>query len=365
MLTCYNVVMTHSFPDKLNAYIDKIASKRYEKSLFQVLVHSDKHGISIARSSSNTTPEQPFNILSVSKFFTATTIGMLSDEGLLSLDDTINKYLPEDLLNGLFVFDGRDYKDTVTIRNLLSHTSGAADFFEDNALAGPTFFEIAMARPDKMWTAEEVIAFTRDNQSAVGAPGKFHYSDTGFALLTLIIKKVTGKDFSEVLAEKIFRPLGMRDSYMMFFGKPENALQPITPVWLRGKEVSSHNFLSCGAVDGGIVSTLSDMVTFQKAYWSGKLVSESFMNEMSTGKYRFHRGLRYALGSIQLDFHEAFFLLRNYPSPIGSTGAGATHMYYDRENDVHIIMNMGSDKMMRKSFNVFIKLESIVKKYRS
>lgn len=341
--------------------IEKVSNRLRDGQPLQVSLYSDKNSVDIDYF--NVHDNQPFHIASIGKMFTATSIGMLHDKGLLNIDDAISKYLTNDVLERLFVYKAVDYQAKVTIRHLLGHTSGIADYFESKVNAESPFLEQIMNEPDKKWTPELLLNFTRDKQSPIGPPGTFGYSDTGYILLGLIIEKVAQKSFDATLEEYIFRPLEMKDSYLMFYGKPANPYREIAPIYLNGKEVSKFNMLSCDWAGGGIISTTRDLLKFQKAYWEKRLVSESYMHQMATINHKFRSGMHYGLGMMEIRFNEFFFLLRGLPRPKGHSGILATHMYYDEEHDLHVIMNLGSNKMMVKSFRTFIAIEQSAKKY--
>ncbi|HYG83927.1 MAG TPA: serine hydrolase domain-containing protein [Verrucomicrobiae bacterium] len=352
------------FTAAIHKRLDKIASKLPEGAPLQVLLYSPKNALD--SNYSNVGDDRPYHIASIGKMFTATVIGMLQDKKLLSIDDTINKYLTKDVLSGLFVFEGVNYQDQVTIRQLLGHTSGAADYFENSAKTGPSFQEIIMNNPDKKWTPTSLIDFTRQNQSAVGAPGTtFNYSDTGYLLLGLIIEKITQKTLDVVLEEFIFKPLKMDDSYLLFYGQPSNPVRDIAPMYINGMNVTGTNILTGDWAGGGIVSTVRDLVKFQQAFWQEKLVSKNYIQQMADAKSKFRAGMYYGLGMTEMRFEGFFFLLRGLPRPKGHTGVVGTHMYYDQEHDLHIIMNFGSTELMRKSVQTFIVIEQLAKKYLS
>lgn len=340
--------------------IQKITRKLRQDQPFQIRLFSERHSTDIAYSTTNN--DQPFHIASVGKTFTATLIGILHDKELLDIDHTINKYLDDATLQGLFIYQGTDYKDTVTIRQLLGHTSGIADYFEGKVHTGQPFLERLSNVPEKLWTPQELVDFTRDNQSPIGPPGTFGYTDTGYILLGLVIEKVTKKSLAAALAEYIFAPLTMKDSYMLFSGKPINPEREIAPVYLRGKKLTLQ-MLSCDWAGGGIVSTTQDLLRFQRAFWKEELVSSQFIREMATFKNTYRPGMHYGLGMMEIRFEGFFFLLRGLPRPLGHTGVFAVHMYYDAEHDLHVIMNFGNDKMMVKSFQLFTAIEQSAKKY--
>lgn len=348
------------FEQKLNKHFNNMARKSSKGAPLQILVSSKKHGIDF--NYSNTTSDQPYHTASIGKMFTAAIIGMLCEKGLLQLDDRIDTHLSAEILHGLFVYNNMDYKEAITIRHLLGHTSGIADYFESNVTAGSKFMSQILNNPEKMWTPAMLVDFTRNTQVAASPPGKFFYSDTGYVLLGLIAEKVTGKSFADIMGEYIFQPLDMKDSYLMFYSEPQR--QPkkdIANIWFDGKEISKLNLLSCDWAGGGVVSTTSDLLKFQKAFWDGILVSKNFMVEMQRFDNKYRAGIYYGLGMMELHFEEFFFLLKGLPRCKGHLGILATHMFYDPKNDAHIIMNFGSNKRMVESFKALITIERFFK----
>jgi D-alanyl-D-alanine carboxypeptidase len=345
---------------QFQSYFTKLDHKNKQGAPTQALIYSDKLNIDFKYSEG--AYNQPFHIASIGKMMTASIIGILSDKKQLNLDDYITTYLSADMLSGLFVHDGTDYQEQITIGQLLSHTSGIADYFESTVHAGSSFVDQIINEPDKLWTPQMLIDFTRNNQSTHSAPGSFYYSDTGYVLLGLIIEKVTRQQFHKVLADLVFKPVGMDDSYLLFGGQPSHPKQPIAPIWFNGKEISSLNMLSCDWAGGGVVSTLTDLLAFQRAFWSGKIVSQDFVEIMSTISNKFREGMFYGSGMMELRYEGFFFLLRGLPRPKGHSGILATAMFYDQTNDVHTIINLGSNKRVVDSFKALIYIAQSVKK---
>lgn len=342
---------------KLDKYFDKIQRKSINYPT-QILLWSDKNKIDYKYPDKNY--DQPFHIASIGKMMTAAIIGILSDKGVLDVNDKISLYLSDNIIKDLFVYKDVDYKSQITIRQLLNHTSGVADYFESKTNAGSSFVDRIMKTPDVIWSPRELIDFTRNNQNAKSEPGKFLYSDTGYVLLGFIIESVTKKPFHEVLVDYIFNPLHMNDSYLLFGGKPINQKREIAPIWFNGKEVSRLNMLSCDWAGGGIISTLSDLLLFQKALWGGSLVSEKYLSEMTRINNKFRSGMYYGSGMMELRFEGFFFLLKGLPRPLGHSGILGTLMFYDKENDLHTIINLGSNKRVVDSVKVIIFIEQII-----
>lgn len=345
------IVQTH-----LDRYLKNFKKTLQDNSSLLVLLHSEKLGISYEYPPKGR--ESAFQIASIGKVFTATLICMLADRGKISLDDPIVNYLPVASLKGLFVFEGKDYARQVTARQLLTHTSGAADYAEDLVIKGPPFFELMLKDPDKFWTPEMLLSFSRCNQHAVGKPGDlFHYSDTGYVLLGRIIENVTAKPFHENLHEMFFNPLGMKDSYLMFRSEPANQpKKPIQKIWLGDREISKFASLSSDWAGGGIVSTPADLLKFHRALREGKLISPALLKQMETYDNQFLPGISYGMAMMQINFPDMDPMLSSLPPVTGHLGIWATHMLYDRTTDSHMILNLGSTSCMNRSFEVLIEL---------
>jgi len=137
-------------------------------------------------------PESIMDTGSVSKQFTAMAIALLAEQGKLSLDDDIRKYLPEI----------PKYESTITIRHLIHHTSGIRDYLTLMAIAG--------MRDDDYYIDGEVMGLLSRQKELNFKPGsEFLYSNSGYFLLSQIVKRASGKTLREYADENMFKPLGM------------------------------------------------------------------------------------------------------------------------------------------------------------
>lgn len=349
--------------DQAEAEINKIIqqSLNEKQSIYaaQLSVDAPQKGISmkVAVGSANGAPvttHTPFHVASVGKLFTATLIGHLIDEGMIRLNDPIHLYLGESLLENLFVYDGIDYKDQVTIQQLLSHTSGVADYFarEDNGLQ-----ESIYLAPDTFYTPESLVQYTQEHQSAYFAPcDGYHYTDTGYILLGLIIESVSGKSFDQMLHQVIFEPLQMNDTYLMFYSDPLNGKQPIAEVWIDGHEVSQYQSVSMDWAGGGVVSTLDDLATFIRALYQGQIISQDTLQSLNKFDYEFMPGIAYGKGFMQMQFEKFFPTLGFLPRMTGHMGILGTELFYDQETDMVYVASFGSSDATTASVQAMIKV---------
>lgn len=353
------MTLSRTLTDALNKHLDRVTRKRGALGPPQVLVRSGNDEFSYGDRS------VPFHAASTGKVPTAVLVLQQVEAGAFALDTAVAELIAPGTLDGLFVVDGTDHSASVTVGQLLNHTSGVADYFEGKTLDKTKFVELIKAQPDHLWQPLELIEFTRVNQRAVAKPGaRFNYSDTGYILLGLLLEHVTRVPFHELLHSRVFAPLGMRDSYLMFRSTPANPVRPIAPLYLGKTEMSAYTSVSCDWSGGGIVTTLDDLARFSEALHSAKLISHEHLDGMLRTTHRFRPGIHYGFGLMQIRFGEFFFTLRGLPKPTGHIGVLATHMFYDEENDAHIVMNFGGTEQMVQSFRTLIQIESLLSKTR-
>jgi D-alanyl-D-alanine carboxypeptidase len=201
-----------------------------------------------------------FEIASVSKQFTATAIMMLVQDGRLSVNDTITRVL--DSLPETW--------KAVTIRHLLTHTSGIPE------LSRPEFH----MNLRKDYQRRELVQLVA-NAPLDFMPGARHsYSNTGYALLGMVIEKVSGKEYGSFLRERLFEPLGMHDTRF-------NDRRAIIPHRARGYELVDYALVNAQYTSpslpfaaGGLVSSVADMVRWMQAQGSEKLLPRAAWEQM-------------------------------------------------------------------------------------
>lgn len=345
--------------DALTKHLDRVARKRGPLGAPQVLVRSGDLDYSYGDRS------MPFHAASIGKVPTAVLVFQQVESGAFALETPVAELVAPGTLDGLFVVDGTDHSAAVTVGQLLRHTSGVADYFDGPTHNKSRFVDLIASQPDHLWQPLELIEFTRVNQRAVAKPGaKFNYSDTGYILLGLLLEHVTALPFHELLHSRIFEPLGMSDSYLMFRSAPANEVREIAPLYLGKTEMSRFTSVSCDWAGGGIVTTLDDLARLSAGLHAGELVTDAHLDEMLRGTHRFRQGIHNGAGLMQIRFGEFFFMLRGLPKPTGHIGVLATHMFYDEENDAHIVMNFGSTEQMVPSFRTLIQIETLLSRRR-
>ncbi len=346
--------------------LEKTATGLPDGTVASLYVHSPSRGITVKLQADSDGPvataAPPFHGASVGKLFTAAVVGMMVDEGTVTFDTPVASVLDPGVLDGLFVVDGIDYQDTVTVAHLLSHTSGAADYYGDSGVNGFSVSDLMVNEPERRWSPAELVDFSRREQSAVGTPGdRYHYSDTGYIVLGLLIEAVSGQAFTEVLAERIFEPLGMDRTWMPFRSVPLTGSTELRAAWVQGTEVSTFPSITADWSGGGVASTEEDLIRFSTALWSGRLVSPATLQAMTVYDHQFMKGVDYGLGIMRYRFGEFFFLLKDYPDMVGHMGVLGTQLFYDPVNDLHIVISLGSDAAIEDSVRLLIRALGMVR----
>lgn len=366
---CINMASENA-ESKIQSLIEKTVSKNKDLHHGLLLVHSNRLNIHWKFAVGYTGEEQKaitqdhtFHVASIGKTFTSALIAKLYEEGNISYDDPIKKYLSDDILNGLHTYEGKSYSDKILIRHLLNHTSGIADYFEEKPRGGKSILELAVEEPERFWTPMETIQWAKDNLVAHFPPGEgFYYTDTGYQLLGLIIEKITGKPMHESLHEYIFGPLNMNHTYQLFYSEPaEKSPYPIADLYLDRDEVSTFQSLSIDWAGGGIISNTEDLLVFHQALVNNTLIKEDTFNKWKDWA-RFGRGIDYGYGLVSLQFKEMMFFLSDKLNMWGNWGSTSTFMFYNPVYDVYIIGAFNQSNFVRKQVQFMIKLINIVSK---
>ena len=222
-------------------------------------------------------PDDQFQAASITKMVTAATLMTLVEEGRIELDAGIGRHLPAPVTADLHDFENHDYGPEITPRQLLGHTSGVADFFGDGE-PGPggslPFVAKMLEDPDKLWEPLEILAWTKAHLRPRFAPGDgWHYADTGFVLAGLIIEAVMQTALHTAMRERVFGPLDMDRTYMLFREPARPSLPARAPsrAYTGDHLYGSQRSVSADWAGGGLVTTAQDLAGFIRAFADDRL----------------------------------------------------------------------------------------------
>ncbi|HXU40110.1 MAG TPA: serine hydrolase domain-containing protein [Blastocatellia bacterium] len=244
------------------------------------IVHKRGYGMSNLEYGVPISPSSIFHIASISKEFTAMAIVMLAQQGKLSLDDDVRKYVPE----------VPDFGERITIRHLIHHTSGLRDQW--------ALLDMAGWREDDVITEGDILDLISRQKALNFKPGEEHlYSNTGYTLLAVIVKRVSGQSLRDFADANIFKPLGMtrthfHDDHSMIVKDRTSAYQPRTG---GGLKISIPVFDTYGATS--LFTTVEDMAKWDQNFVDKKVGGDGAIEQMLTpGVLNNGKKLAYAFG---------------------------------------------------------------------
>ena len=293
-------------------------------------------------------------IASSTKPFTATLILQLIDEGLLSLDTTLDGFLP-----GMPDFP---YAADITVEHLLRHRSGIRDI----QIVDLFYVLRVLLAPYRWWIPEDILALTYGPvpilsvhtlefipREPVGEPGDlYHYSQPGYCALGMIIEQTTGKALADVYNERIIEPLGLARTHLPRENDPLDPPGYTNIFGLLDEKIPSSQLLPSGNAyvstaysAGGIISTAGDLVTFLEALLAGELYSanalalvQDWMSDDSVNPGSFGYGL-----GLRRSQHDGYTTIGHD----GGMPGGQAKMQYIEELDTYLgaVTNTDSDSV--------------------
>lgn len=296
------------------------------KLIYGIQIETKYDDKSFQYSVGNFSNNEPFFIASTTKLFVTATILKLCDEGVLNLNDSISKYLSKNTTEGLHIYKGIDYSNSITIKQLLSHTSGLPDYFDDKIPGEKTnFFEDLCNGQDKVWTTDELINLSKRMKPkfAPGTKGKAHYSDTNFQLLGKIIENSSGKSLIALYKEYIISSLNLKNTFVYDY----NLHQYPKTLYYKDKALLIPKAMSSFAADGGIVSNSTELIIYMEAFFQGKLFDKKILSSL----YEWNRvmfPLQSGVGLMMAKFPGT-------PQMIGHSGISGAFAFYVPELDVY------------------------------
>ena len=240
------------------------------------IVFEDYHGLINFKTKENITASTPFHLASISKTFTGMMVLHLWEQGKLSLDDSIQHFFPK------FPYHN------ITIQQLLSHRSGLpyyADFMDDKTVVavkaknkkGKTITRyVTVKTPNALKPGfssnYDMLQYMIDKKPPrLALPGKvFHYCNTNFSILALIIEKVTGTSFPVYMKDSLFDKLGMKNTFVFSVAD----INKYVPSYQANNAPYPLEKLDCIYGDKNVYSTVRDIYLWDKALYEGSFVSK-------------------------------------------------------------------------------------------
>ncbi len=333
-------------------------------------------------------PDTPFHYASVTKLYTATVVMQLWEQSRLELGAPLTAYLPGALTDGIHRLDGVDRSGAITVRHLLSHTSGLPDYFLE-APSGELSIADRIVRGDLTYTPDDVISRVRrltpyfPPQDPTARRQRARYSDTNFQLLGAIVATVTGSTFEQAVETQLLQPLGLGDCW--FAGHPRSdhprndrpsrtdhprtdhprngAARNGTPrndsaragdtrtavMWSGDDVLDVPRAMACMGPEGGLVGTAAAAIRFLRALVAGEPFRfGSTFGHMQARWNRFGLPrdrtaimapswpIEYGLGIKRFRLPRPLNAGRRTLTLIGHTGASGSWLFWSPEDDLYL-----------------------------
>jgi D-alanyl-D-alanine carboxypeptidase len=277
------------------------------------------------------TSDMLFGIASNTKLFTGVLLLKLAENNIMQLDDSLHQYLP--------TFNNID--STITIRQLLNHTSGLSDYS-----GVPGFQDSMLTNPNRIFTPSELITWVGTPLFEAGAD--WSYCNTNYLLAGMIAESVTGQSYSQLLRDSILNPLQLDSSFIDVY---ETILYPVAHPWQAGVNniaIPRTSINSAAWAAGAMYSTSGEMVQWYHALMNGQVLNANSFNEMTT----FVGSGNYGMGIAQTSVNN-----RNVWYHGGNIWGGYnSSMMYDTETGIVICVLI--NQLPAQAFQVSIQLLS-------
>jgi CubicO group peptidase (beta-lactamase class C family) len=237
------------------------------------------YGMADLEAGAKITPSTIFHVGSVSKQFTAMAVQLLVREGKLFLDDDVRKFIPE----------LHDFGKPVLVRHLLNHTSGLREQLQLLFMAG--------WRLEDVMTQEDILRLIWKQRELNFEPGtEYLYSNTNYTLLALIVERVSGKTLARYTEEKIFVPLGMRNT--RFRDDHRGVTKNLALSYIPTTQGIRHMLIAGGyAGPAGLMTTAGDLALWDNNFYTGQIGGHETIERMlAAGKLANGREINYASG---------------------------------------------------------------------
>jgi CubicO group peptidase (beta-lactamase class C family) len=340
---------------KIRSKLNKIVKKTVDhKKVFGCVVNveSGDNTFSWIGSAGNINNKTPYFIASTTKLYITAILLKLRSEGQIKLKDKISKYIPIESISGIHNYKGTDYSDKITIEQLMAHTSGLPDYFEE-IVAGKSLRQELSLGHDRSWDFQKVMHDVKKMKPKFkpGARKKAFYSDTNYQLLGRIIELITNKSISDAFNDLIFNPLKLKKTYLY---QDINDKTPID-IYFKKQQIHVPQAMASFGPDGGIVSTAKESMIFLKSFFNGQFFQKEVIDELKQWNNIFFP-LKYGTSIMLFKLPRIFSPFKSYPEFIGHSGLSGAFEWYCPEKDLYLTGTVNQLSNPDLSFKLLIKM---------
>lgn len=296
-----------------------------------LLIENSQGDFSYANSYGEKDIDTPLLMASITKLFITTCMLILKEQGKLSLDDKLTKYLNEKTLHKLHVYKGKDYSQQLTLAHLLFQTSGLPDVYEE----GKDHAVKSAIHEDYLICFDEIIKITKQLKPhfAPHMTKNAHYSSVNFDLLGKILENVTQSTLEDVFQQFICDPLELKNTYL-----PQHD-DFIPNIFFKDKSLHRPQFIRSCRASGGGISTARELMVFTKAFFAGKLFDKAVFQKLDKiYKLQFSMfPIHYGAGFMNVPLNGLATLFMGKGELIGHSGSTGSFAFYFPRKDMFFV----------------------------
>lgn len=341
--------------NKQQAYLDRLISKQGTMGV-TLRVENGAGEVIYSGAAGNLTTETPYFIASTTKLYTTAIIMRLRAAGRLTLDTPAADILGLETMTGLNRHGGQDHAASITVRQLLAHTSGIPDYFSGKDPVSKRSLEAELlAGSDRGWDFAQSLEWTRQQPAsfAPGQGGKALYSDCNFQLLGRICEVLyEGKTYTELVASQIIQPLRLEHTYL--YDSATQRPQDPQPLYHHNQVLEIPLAMSSFQADGGIISTNSNSARFLRAFFQGQLFPQEYLAEMCADYHTVFFPIQYGTGLMRYKLPRIFTLFRDTPELLGHSGLSGAFAFYAPSKDLYFTGTVNEISAESRSFRMLV-----------
>jgi CubicO group peptidase (beta-lactamase class C family) len=303
-------------------------------------------------------PAKHYFIASTTKLYITALFLRLKYQQGFDLNSPIHLYLDDGIMRGLHSYRGKEYSKLITVKHLLSHTSGLPDYFQQKNENGKSLLERLIQNENIGWSFEDAISSSKKLQPHFypGEKSKAFYSDTNYQLLGKILENHCQCSLSALLQKEIYDVIGLKDTWMF----DDRELGHVAPIYYKSTALQIPAAMSSFWADGGLVSTSSDSMKFIRSFFNGDLFPNSYLPEL----YHWNRiffPLRYGMGIALFKLPRIFSPFSAMPEFIGHSGLSGAFAFYSPSRDLYLTGTVNQIHNPGTSFRMMLKVAAALK----
>ncbi len=291
-----------------------------------------------------------YYIASINKLVISSIVLKLITEGKLTFQDFLYKFLPKNLIDGLHVYNGKDYSRNITILHMLSQTSGLPCYMADKLPNGTSVIKELEAGFDQAWPIEKVIESikTMKPHFSPGEEGKAEYIDTNHQLLSLVIENIMNKPMKSIL-NQLFTELDMTKTYVC---EDTNDTSYILP-YFKSEQRNISKYLT--STQNDIISTAQDQMKFIRAFFNGYFYPKEKLNQLEKWNPVFFP-FKYGIGIQKFYTPRYLSPFKAVPDMIGHCGSTGAVAFYVPDENIYVTGTTNQQASPNVAFRTIIKI---------